>query len=69
MLFVGDDDTDELVFAQAPGHWVTVRVERERGSQARYFVHHQSGVAQLSNGWCATGSRRRNGLERSTSGS
>ena len=47
MLFVGDDDTDELVFAQAPGHWVTVRVERERGSQARFFVHHQSGVAQL----------------------
>jgi len=47
VLFVGDDDTDELVFAQAPEHWVTVRVERERGSQARYFVHHQSGVAQL----------------------
>ena len=47
VLFVGDDDTDELVFAQAPGHWVTVRVERERGSQARYFVHHQSGVALL----------------------
>ena len=47
VLFVGDDDTDELVFAQAPEHWVTVRVEHERGSQARYFVHHQSGVAQL----------------------
>jgi trehalose 6-phosphate phosphatase len=47
VLFVGDDDTDELVFGQAPAHWVTVRVERQRGSRARYFVHHQSGVALL----------------------
>jgi trehalose 6-phosphate phosphatase len=47
VLFVGDDDTDELVFAQAPAHWVTVRVENERGSQARYFVPDQPAVALL----------------------
>jgi trehalose 6-phosphate phosphatase len=47
VLFVGDDDTDELVFTQAPPHWLTVRVEMLRTSAARYFVHQQSGVAML----------------------
>jgi trehalose 6-phosphate phosphatase len=47
VLFVGDDDTDEFVFAHAPAHWLTVRVERERASAARYFLHQQSGVAML----------------------
>lgn len=47
VLFVGDDDTDEFVFAHAPAHWLTVRVERERSSAARYFLHQQSGVAML----------------------
>ena len=47
VLFVGDDDTDELVFEQAPAHWITVSVEHHPRSSARYFVHDQSGVALL----------------------
>ncbi len=47
VLFVGDDDNDEIVFARAPRHWLTVRVELQRGSRARYFLHQQSGVATL----------------------
>ena len=69
VLFVGDDDTDELVFAQAPGHWVTVRVERERGSQARFFVHHQSGVAQLLERLVRDRVQAAKRVERSPSGS
>lgn len=37
-LFVGDDVNDEPVFARAPADWVTVRIERDARSQARYFV-------------------------------
>jgi trehalose 6-phosphate phosphatase len=47
VLFVGDDETDELVFAQAPEHWTTVRVDLSRASQADFFVHQQSEVAML----------------------
>ena len=47
VLFVGDDDTDEIVFAQAPSHWTTVRVELEQSSRAQFFLHQQSGVAML----------------------
>jgi trehalose 6-phosphate phosphatase len=47
VLYVGDDDTDEHVFDRAPPHWVTVRVELDRRSRARYFVHQQSSVAMI----------------------
>ncbi|MGH6622584.1 MAG: trehalose-phosphatase [Burkholderiaceae bacterium] len=47
VLFVGDDQTDELVFAQAPDQWITVRVDYDRSSQARFFVHQQSEIAIL----------------------
>jgi trehalose 6-phosphate phosphatase len=47
VLFVGDDETDELVFAQAPAHWITVRVELDRTSRADYFIHQQSEIAIL----------------------
>lgn len=47
VLFVGDDDTDETVFARAPAHWTTVRVELDQSSSAQYFLHQQSGVAML----------------------
>jgi trehalose 6-phosphate phosphatase len=47
VLFVGDDETDELVFAQAPEHWTTVRVDLDRASRADFFVHQQSEVAML----------------------
>jgi hypothetical protein len=40
--FVGDDDTDEIVFAQAPSHWLTVRVDLDRSSRAQYFLQQQS---------------------------
>ncbi len=47
VLFVGDDETDELVFEQAPAHWITARVELNRSSRARYFIHQQSEIVIL----------------------
>jgi len=47
VLFVGDDLTDETVFEQAPADWVTVRVETDRNSRARFFIGDQSDVANL----------------------
>jgi trehalose 6-phosphate phosphatase len=47
VLFVGDDETDELAFAQAPAHWTTVRVEPDRTRQARFFIDRQSDVSAL----------------------
>jgi len=47
VLFVGDDETDELVFAQAPVHWTTVRVEPDCMSQARFYIDRQSDVSVL----------------------
>jgi trehalose 6-phosphate phosphatase len=47
VLFVGDDLTDEAVFAQAPPHWITVRVERNRNSLAQFYINDQSDVAIL----------------------
>jgi trehalose 6-phosphate phosphatase len=47
VLFVGDDETDELVFAQAPVHWTTVRVELDGTSRASFFIDRQSDVSAL----------------------
>ena len=47
VLFVGDDETDEVVFAQAPVHWATVRVEPDGVSRAKYFIERQSDVSAL----------------------
>ncbi|HZA96252.1 MAG TPA: trehalose-phosphatase, partial [Burkholderiaceae bacterium] len=47
VLFVGDDETDELVFAQAPVHWTTVRVEPASTSRARFYIDRQSDVSLL----------------------
>jgi len=47
VMFVGDDDTDEIVFQQAPAEWLTVRVEPGDASAARYQLAHQLDVAQL----------------------
>ena len=47
VLFVGDDETDELVFAQAPTHWTTVRVEPDCTSRASFFIDRQSDVSVL----------------------
>ena len=47
VLFVGDDETDELVFAQAPTHWTTVRVEPDSTSRASFFIDQQSDISGL----------------------
>lgn len=47
VLFVGDDETDEIVFAQAPDDWITVRVDYDSASQASFFVQDQSEVASM----------------------
>lgn len=45
-FYIGDDETDEIVFRHAPPDWVTVRVERDRNSAARFFLHHQSEMTE-----------------------
>ena len=47
VLFIGDDETDELVFEQAPVHWTTVRVEPDCASQATFYIDRQSDVSVL----------------------
>ncbi len=43
-FFIGDDDTDEAVFAQAPASWITVRVGSGRPSAARFRIPDQEAV-------------------------
>lgn len=47
VLFIGDDETDELVFEQAPAHWTTVRVEPDSTSRAGFYIDRQSDVSIL----------------------
>jgi trehalose 6-phosphate phosphatase len=47
VLFVGDDDTDELVFERARHDWVTVRVGIQHRSRARFFLNQQAEVTLL----------------------
>ncbi len=47
LLFAGDDLTDELAFAQAPAHWLTIRVGMQTPTQARYRVRHPAEVCTL----------------------
>ncbi|MBI5333906.1 MAG: trehalose-phosphatase [Burkholderiales bacterium] len=46
-IFVGDDITDELVFEDAPEHWLTVHVGAGEPSHARYFVNDPQEVHSL----------------------
>jgi trehalose 6-phosphate phosphatase len=47
-LFVGDDETDEDVFAlDRPGRLVTVRVGRARATQASYCLRGQAEIDRL----------------------
>jgi len=47
-LFVGDDETDEDVFAlEDPGRLLTVRVGPLRSSQASYCLHSQAEIDEL----------------------
>lgn len=48
VLYVGDDDSDELVFESEPGtDLVTVRVGRLRRSRAAYYLRDQSEIDAL----------------------
>jgi len=47
VLFVGDDETDELVFARAPANWLTVKVDLDSSSKAKFFLQQQSEVTIL----------------------
>jgi trehalose 6-phosphate phosphatase len=47
-LYVGDDDTDEDVFAlQAPGRLLSIRVGKRAGSQAGYYLRDRAEVDRL----------------------
>lgn len=47
VAFVGDDVTDEIVFAAAPPGWLTVRVEPLGPSAARFSLASQHQIARL----------------------
>ena len=47
VFFVGDDDTDEIVFERAPPHWMTVRIDPEGGSAAQYCLAEQASIEIL----------------------
>ncbi|WP_332775298.1 trehalose-phosphatase [Polaromonas sp.] len=45
-FYVGDDETDEIVFRHAPSNWVTARIGRVKDSGAQFFLHHQCEMAE-----------------------
>jgi trehalose 6-phosphate phosphatase len=47
LVYVGDDDTDEDVFAIDRPHWVSIRVGRRPKSKARFFLKNQSEIHRL----------------------
>jgi trehalose 6-phosphate phosphatase len=47
VMFVGDDDTDEIVFKRAPPHWTTVRIDPHGGTAARYCLEEQASIEIL----------------------
>lgn len=47
VLFVGDDDTDEIVFERAPLQWTTVRIDPVSTSRARFFLAEQASIELL----------------------
>lgn len=46
-FYIGDDDTDEDVFALSNMRILGIRVGRKRGSQAKYFIDRQSEINKL----------------------
>ena len=46
-LYVGDDVTDEDVFALRDARILTVRIGKKKGSSARYFLNRQSEIAEV----------------------
>jgi len=62
-IYVGDDGTDEDVFAHAdPDRMLTIRVGARRSSRARYFLRGQAEIDELLQ---ALVSARANGGDRS----
>jgi trehalose 6-phosphate phosphatase len=47
VIFVGDDLTDDIVFAQAPPDWLTIRIEALEHHRARFHLNHQNEVAMF----------------------
>ncbi|MDF0642437.1 MAG: trehalose-phosphatase [Nitrospira sp.] len=47
LFYIGDDETDESVFSLTEGLVMGVRVGREAGSRARYYLDHQGEVADM----------------------
>ena len=47
VLFVGDDDTDEIAFQRAPRHWTTVRIDPHGETAARYCLDEQASIEVL----------------------
>ncbi len=46
-LYVGDDETDEDVFALGDHRIVTVRIGKKNGSSARYFLKRQAEITEV----------------------
>lgn len=46
-LYVGDDETDEDVFALRDARILTVRVGKKNGSSARYFLKRQAEITEV----------------------
>jgi trehalose 6-phosphate phosphatase len=46
-LYVGDDETDEDVFALRDARVLTVRIGKKNGSSARYFLKRQTEITQV----------------------
>jgi trehalose 6-phosphate phosphatase len=47
LLFVGDDDTDEIAFERAPPEWTTVRIDPHGDTAARYCLEEQASIEIL----------------------
>lgn len=47
LFYIGDDETDETVFSLTEGLVMGVRVGREAGSRARYYLDHQGEVEDM----------------------
>lgn len=45
VIFAGDDVTDEVVFVNAPAHWLTIRIDPQGSQGARFHLTHQREMA------------------------
>lgn len=48
VIYVGDDETDETVFARLPlGRYLTIRVGMKKASRARFYIRNQGEIDRL----------------------